>query len=79
MSKTTSKSITEQRISLLRTEALSAGDYAMAAICDLAIDGAIDTDDYSTLSTEEARRVDGMTQHDAVAECVRVVSAADAA
>lgn len=75
---TTIKSLTENQIRTLRFEALTAGDYDMAAICDLAIDGSIDCDDYTTLSTSGERRIRTMSRADAYAEIVRVINNAEA-
>ncbi len=77
---TTAETITTAQIRALRSEALSptASDYDMAAICDLALDGAIDVDDYTTLSTRTAARLRTLTQEQAQAECARVISQAEA-
>lgn len=75
---TTIKSLTERQIRTLRPEALAAGDYDMAAICDLAIDGSIDCDDYTTLSTSGERRIRQMNREAAYAEIVRAINHARA-
>lgn len=79
---TTAETVTTTQIRALRTKALSpaASDYDMAAICDLALDGAIDPDDYTTLSTRTSARLRTMTQEQAQAqaECARVISQAEA-
>lgn len=75
---TTIKSLTENQIRTLRAEALTAGDYDMAAICDLAIDGSIDLDDYTTVSPSGSRKIRDMSQEDAYAEIVRVINNAEA-
>lgn len=74
----TAKTLTNAQIRSLRTESLDAADYAMAAICDLALDGTIDTDDYSALEAHEARLVGSMTRDEAIEKVVRVLRAAAA-
>lgn len=74
----TTKSITTRQLSVMRSEAYQAGDYVQGAICDLAIYGSFDADDYTCLDDCESRRVARMTQDDALAECVRVINAAQA-
>jgi hypothetical protein len=77
MAKTTIKSLTDSQIRGLRTEAVEAGDFLMGAICDLALDGEIDTDSYTTLSVEDARRVRGMGRDEAYAAIVEAINAAE--
>lgn len=76
--RTTVKNLTEAQISRLRTEAGENGDYELAAVCDLALDGEIDTDDYTVLDRSEARRVREMTQDEAYAVIVRAINDAEA-
>lgn len=70
--------ITEQQISALRREAGEHGDYEMAAICALALDGAIDTGDWTTLSDQQISALRQMTQDEAYDEIVDVINAARA-
>ena len=74
----TTKTITNEQISKLRAEAYEAGDHLQGAICDLALDGEIDTDDYTTLEKDEARRVRDMSRDEAIAVCVETINAAQA-
>lgn len=75
---TTIRNITETQMRALRNEAGEASDYVQVAICDLALDGSFDRDDYTTLDRAESDRVAGMTQDDAIAECVRVIAQSEA-
>ena len=75
---TTIKSLTENQIRALRHEALTASDYDMAAICDLAIAGSIDMDDYTAVSPSGERKIRGMSQADAYAEVVRAINNTEA-
>jgi len=74
----TTKTITEKHLSSLHEEACKSGDYAQVAICDLAIDGSFDGDDYTTLETRDVKRIARMTQEDALTECARVINTASA-
>ena len=74
----TARSITHEQIRSLRNAASSAGDSLQAAICDLAIDGTIDTDDWTVLEASEVRRLRNMSQDDAVAACVEAINDASA-
>lgn len=77
MSKTvTAKSITETQIDTLASEAARSGDTAQLIICRVALGEEIDLDDYAIDGSQRdaCRRASGMTQHDAVAECVRVIN-----
>lgn len=76
---TTIENLTDAQIRSLRAEASDAGDHEMVAICDLALDGEIDTDDYSTLDRDEARRVRCMSRDEAYAEIVEAIDLARAA
>jgi hypothetical protein len=71
---TTTKSITEQQISALRAEAYAAGDYYQGAICDLALLGTINTDDYTCLEAAEVRHLRILTRDDAIAACVDMIN-----
>ena len=71
---TTTKGLTEKQIRKLRAEAYRAGDMLMGAICDLALDGEIDVDDYTSLERDESRRVGGMTRDEAYAEIVEAIN-----
>jgi hypothetical protein len=72
----TTDTISHDQIRALLREAIAAGDYDQAAICDLALDGEIDTDDYTVLSGHWASRLRRMTREDACAECARVLAEA---
>ena len=71
-------SLTDSMIRTLRAEAIEASDYEQIAICDLALDGSIDCDDYTTLSQQADRRLRGMSQEDAWAECAEAIESARA-
>lgn len=75
---TTARNVTEAQLSQLRSEAAEAGDFVQVAMCDLALDGSIDGDDYTTLSREETRRVTSMSQAEAVQACVEAICSAEA-
>lgn len=49
--------VTDGQIRALRREAAEAGDFAMVAICDLALNGEINVDNYFTLTPREAHRI----------------------
>ena len=74
---TTIKNLTEQQISRLRTEANSAHDYKMAVICDLALAGSVDLDDYTVLERDEERAIASMSQQDAYTAVVRAIGYAE--
>lgn len=68
---TTTKSVTTQRISAWRAASVEAGDYEMAATCDIAIgDDWIDGDDWTALSRSSVRRLSDMTRDEAIAAVV---------
>lgn len=71
---TTTRNITDAQMRALRNEAAQAADFVQVAICDLALDGTFNRDDYTTLDRAESDRVAGMTQDDAIAECARVIA-----
>lgn len=62
----------------LRSDAAAAGDCDQIAICDLALDGEIDADDYTGLSRELNRRIRSMSADEARVECAEVIAAARA-
>lgn len=67
----TGKSITEQDIRDLRNAAVTLDDDSdTVALCDLALDGEIDMDDYTTVSRSFASRLQAMTRDEAYALCV---------
>lgn len=76
MPTTTNTTVTDHEISYLRAEAYSAGDYYMAVICDLALDGEIDVGDYTVLSSDHERRIASMSAETARAKCERAILAA---
>ena len=78
MTTTTTKTITHEQINALRAEAYTAGDYAMGAICDLALTGRFDADDYSVLERDDTRRIAGMSRDDAYAACAEALNTAAA-
>ena len=59
------------RIAQMETDAGTAGDLMMAAICQLA-QGAVDPRTYAVLSAEDQRRIDAMTNADAREICENV-------
>lgn len=65
----TNTNITDADIETLRRAAGAHGDYMQVAICDLAIHGEIDGDDYTCLTRHEDRCIRAMTAHEAVALC----------
>lgn len=75
---TTTKSLTAQQIDNLRRESAQSGDFAMTAICSLALTGKFDPDDWTTLERRDARRISGMSTVQAVAEIVEAINAAEA-
>ena len=75
---TTAESISFAQIEGLRAEALTAGDYAMAAICDLALGGEIDMDDYTCVDRRDADRIGSMSRDEAYAECASAIDEARA-
>jgi hypothetical protein len=64
----TAKSISFEMISILRRQASAMGDWVQVAICDLALNGTFDRDDYTSLSTREANHVASMTREEAYAD-----------
>lgn len=70
--------IDDRQIRILRKEAAQAGDADQIAICDLALEGEIDVDDYTGLSRELSSKLRSMTSAEARIECARVIAAARA-
>jgi len=75
---TTTKNLTDAQISKLRTEAGQHGDYEQVAICDLALTGAFDRDDYTVLSRVQADRISEMSRDDAYAAIASAINDAAA-
>jgi hypothetical protein len=73
----TVKSVTESELQSLQNAAGAAGDIEMAAIAELARTGEFDGDDWA-LDTSERRRVDALTQRQALKRCVEVLRDAQA-
>ena len=71
---TTTKSLTESQIRRLSTAAAEAGDIAQVAICDLALTGSFDRDEWSALDGRDADRVEAMTRDEAYAVVVDVLN-----
>lgn len=78
MKTATAKNLTDNEISTLRAEAISAGDYARSAICDLAIAGRISMDDYTCLDREDERRIASMDQSAALEIVADAINSAGA-
>lgn len=76
--KTTTETLTDSQIRALRHEAIGAHDYAMVAICDYALAGEIDMDDYTTVDRRDDLRIRKMGHEDAIAEVVRAINNAEA-
>jgi hypothetical protein len=76
---TTVKNLTEMQIRKLHSEAAEAGDYITVAICDLALGGSFNADDYTTLSRAEARKMAAMSRDDAYHHIVECITDAEAA
>lgn len=74
----TAETISEQQVKALRGEALEANDFDQVAVCDLALDGTIDTDDYTVLSGHMASKLRNMSRDEAYAECARALNDAAA-
>jgi len=76
---TTAQNISNSQIRSLRNEALRAGDDIQAVICDIALDGMVDMDDYVIdASPEKIAELRAMTQEQAIADCAEAISAAEA-
>ena len=70
MKTSTIKNLTDGQILTMQSEAGTACDYVMAAICDLAIIGTFDANDWNTLTHQEQIRVGKMTREEAYAVIV---------
>lgn len=78
MAQLTAKTITFDQIKALRSEAAQAADYDQVAICDLALDGEIDTDDYTCLSDSGVERLRSMGRDEAYQACADAINTARA-
>lgn len=76
--KLTAETISFEQIRQLRGEAIAAFDADQAAICDLALEGEIDMDDYTTVSDRMSRRLRTMNQTEAQLLCADTINAARA-
>jgi hypothetical protein len=76
MTTLTAQTISFAQIRSLRSEAIAASDGDRTAICDLALDGSVDVDDYTTLTRAGASRLRTMTRDEAYAECAQAINAA---
>lgn len=74
----TDKTITDQDIRNLRTEAFENADYLQGVMCDLALEGEIDFDDYTVLEPDEVRSLANMTQAEALHACEKAIREARA-
>jgi hypothetical protein len=72
----TAQTISFDQIRSLRTEAAEAGDFVQVAMCDLALNSTIDTDDYTTLDRGEVDRVRSMSREDAYTACASAINEA---
>lgn len=67
---TTAQTISYSQIRSLRDEALRAGDDVQAVICDIALEGSVDMDDYSIdASPAKIAMLRAMTRDEAYAAC----------
>lgn len=67
------------QLATLRNEAAVRGDYRMACMASLAINGFIDTDESDPAHHEAlGLAAEGMAQETAIAECAAVIAAAAA-
>jgi hypothetical protein len=73
---TTTKSLTFQQIRSVKLGAQREHNYELAVICDLALEGEIDLDDYSVLSPAEERRIRKMDREQAYAVIVDTINGA---
>ena len=71
---TTKYNISFATISALRHASYEHGDDFMGAVCDLALDGQIDTDDYGTLDRAALIRLGDMSRDEAYAACAAAVN-----
>jgi hypothetical protein len=76
----TTASITDDQLNSLRAAAAEADDITTVVICDLAINGAVDLEDYSARHDWDTDRkaiwakVSVMTRLDALKECVEQIN-----
>ena len=70
----TTKNVTDAEIAALGAASAEHDDFEQVAICELAITGNFDADDFTALSREEARKVGSMSQQDAITACVDVLN-----
>jgi hypothetical protein len=68
----TAESITFKQIRALRTEALRNGDEVQALICDIALDGTVDLDDYvlDLPRKRQEEEIAALTQEQACANAI---------
>lgn len=78
MNKITAESLTFAQIRALRSEAAEAHDYDMLATCDLAINGTINTDDYTVLTSFGQRKLGTMTRDEAYELIAKSINSARA-
>lgn len=72
----TAETISFNQIRALRTEALADDNYDQVAVCDLALDGKIDMDDYTIISSEWDARLRKMTREEAYTMCANAINSA---
>jgi len=75
---TTKHNISFGQISTLRHEVYAHGDDFLGAVCDLALDGQINTYDYSTLNRAALIRLGDMSRDEAFAACAAAINDARA-
>lgn len=78
MTSLTVETISYRQIRALREESIASRDADQAAVCDLALDGSIDMDDYTTVSRSMSRRLRSMTLEEAQALCADAINRARA-
>lgn len=66
--------LTDNKIRSLRREAEEAHDYDTGGICDLALDGKIDMDDYTTVSPKMSTKLRTMTAREARLLCAKAIA-----
>lgn len=71
--KTTAKSITESEIRSLRDASGQAGDFRQVGLCDLALTGEIEFDDYTVFDAADRRWLEQCTQESALNACVEAI------
>jgi len=76
---TTAQTISNSQIRSLRSEAAQAGDEVQVIICDIALNGRLDMDDYDmSISPAKIAGLRAMTQEEALVECADAISASEA-